>query len=131
MRAGMKKRFGRRDLVFLAVIAAAVLVFWGTSRLMGRNVGGQVEITVDGDIYGVYALDQEQEIPIQIDGEVRNTLRIQDHEADMISADCPDQICVDMKAISAVGETIVCLPHKVVVEVISSDEEAEYDTIVK
>ena len=35
----------------------------------------------------------------------------------MISADCPDKLCVNQHAISSNGETIVCLPNKVVVEV--------------
>ena len=84
---------------------------------------------MDGEIYGIYSLNQEQEIPIEIDGEIQNILQIRDHEADMVDADCPDRLCVDMKPISAEGETIVCLPHRVVAEVISSDEEAEFDTI--
>lgn len=125
----MEKRFGKRDLALLLVIAAVVLVIWCVYHFRSQPQGNLVEITVDGETYGVYSLDEEQEIPIEIDGEVRNTLVIRDHEADMTDADCPDQLCVDMKAISAEGETIVCLPHKVVVEVISSDEESEFDAI--
>ena len=125
----MEKRFGKRDLALLLVIAAVVLVIWCVYHFRNQTQGNLVEITVDGETYGVYSLDEDQEIPIEIDGEVRNTLVIRDHEADMTDADCPDQLCVDMKAISAEGETIVCLPHKVVVEVISSDEESEFDAI--
>ena len=36
---------------------------------------------------------------------------------------CPDQICVHEKAISADGESIICLPNKIVVEV-ESDKES-------
>ena len=39
--------------------------------------------------------------------------------------DCPDKICVNHAAISKKGETIVCLPHKVVVEVV--DENGTQD----
>ena len=38
---------------------------------------------------------------------------------------CPDKICVNHAAISKKGETIVCLPHKVVVEVV--DENGTQD----
>ena len=40
----------------------------------------------------------------------------------MIEADCPDRLCVKQKAICKNGETIVCLPHKVVVEIRSQEE---------
>ena len=35
----------------------------------------------------------------------------------MYEADCPDQICYSPEFVSKPGETIVCLPHRVVVEV--------------
>ena len=44
----------------------------------------------------------------------------------MIEADCPDLICVHHKPISRQGESIVCLPHKVIVEV-TGEESAQED----
>ena len=55
---------------------------------------------------------------------------IENGKADMISADCPDKLCVNQHAISSNGETIVCLPNKVVVEV-EDGEEAQFDTQTK
>lgn len=51
------------------------------------------------------------------DGDVTNTLVIKGGVADMTSADCPDHLCVKQKAISKEGESIICLPNKVVVTV--------------
>ncbi len=49
-----------------------------------------------------------------------NTIRIENGQAYMTDADCPDKICEEMGRISKPGETIVCLPHQLVVEI--SDE---------
>ncbi len=49
-----------------------------------------------------------------------NTIIIENGQAYMIDADCPDKICEEMGRISKPGETIVCLPHQLVVEI--SDE---------
>ena len=46
----------------------------------------------------------------------------------MIEADCPDKLCVHQKAIERTNETIVCLPHKVVVE-IQDAKEADFDSM--
>ena len=51
------------------------------------------------------------------EGTWHNILVIKDGRADMTDADCPDRICVNHRPVSQEGETIVCLPHKVVVEV--------------
>lgn len=56
---------------------------------------------------------------IEIPGKVgKCILVISDGKADMESADCPNQICVHHSAISHTGETIVCLPNRVVIEVV-------------
>ena len=40
-----------------------------------------------------------------------------DVPAYMKEADCPDKLCVHMKKISQVNETIVCLPNQVILTI--------------
>ena len=125
------RRFSKRDAVILilvfAVIAAVFLVFW----FRPKNNGTSVRITVDGEVYGTYILNEEQLIEVENkNGKITNRLIIEDKTARMQNADCPDQLCVHQKAISKENETIVCLPNKVVVEVIQAEEQAEFDAIV-
>ncbi len=127
----MEKKTGKKEIILLIIIFAVILAVWIGYRMLKTDSGNLVRITVDGEEYGTYDLDEDQEILIEIDGEVTNTLVIGGGEADMIEADCPDQICVNMSAISAESETIVCLPNKIVVEVISSEEETGFDTIAQ
>lgn len=87
--------------------------------------GNSVEIQLAGEVIGTYSLNEEQEIPI---GE-GNRLQIQNGEAHMEWADCPDALCIHQGNISRVGETIVCLPHQVVIEVIGEGAEPEVDEV--
>lgn len=105
--------------IFLIAIAF-MLMFWK----IGSVDVGSVTVTMNGELVGTYSLKKNQEIPI---GET-NYLVIEDGHADMIKADCPDQICVNHKSISKNGETIVCLPNKVIVEVVGG-EEADVDAV--
>lgn len=120
----------KNDRIFLCVVflvlAAAAAVFY----LTRGNHGVQVKVTVDGDLYGTYSLNENQEIRIQKDGVITNVLVIKDGTADITEADCPDRLCVHQRAISKTKETIVCLPNKVVVEVAGS-EESELDSVAK
>lgn len=110
------------------ILVAVILVLAGIGFLIYLNFGkqsaGLVKVTVDGELYGTYSLDKEQEIEIND----TNRLIIEDGQVDMIEADCPDQICVDHKTISKNKETIVCLPNKVVVEIVGG-ENAEIDAV--
>ena len=55
---------------------------------------------------------------IKIPGKVGECiLIIKDGEAYMQEADCPNQICVHHSPVSHKGETIVCLPNRVIIEI--------------
>ena len=58
----------------------------------------------------------------------RNVVVIEKGEVYMEDADCPDRLCVGQKAISRKGECIICLPHRLTVEV-TAGEEAGVDAV--
>ena len=123
----MRQKFGKRDCVFLAaLLMLGVLLTVGIYRLSEN--GSAVHVTVDGRLYGTYSLSEPQEIPIELNGRIANIVVIEDGAAYMKDADCPDKLCMHQGAISRDGQTIVCLPHKLVVEVIGGEKE-EYDSI--
>ena len=109
-------------LVIAILILAGVGFFIYTS--LGRQTAGIVKITVEGELFGTYSLEKEQEIKIND----TNYLMIKEGQADMIEADCPDQICVEHISISKNKETIVCLPNKVIVEIVGG-EDIEMDAV--
>ena len=105
-------------VVFIALLIGGILYFTG-------NNGAYAQVEVDGRIVETLPLDKDTEYEIISDGGT-NTLVIEDGYATMTEADCPDLICVRHPKISKTGESIICLPHKVVVMVVNG-EEAEAD----
>ena len=93
--------------------------------LLPKNEGNAVIVTVAGDEVAILNLDDDFEQEILTENG-KNTLVIKDGYADIISADCYGNDCVHQKKISKNGEMIVCLPHKLVVE-ITSYKESEND----
>ena len=49
--------------------------------------------------------------------EKHNHIRIENDTIAVTKADCPDKICMQTGAISAPGEIIACLPHKLIIEI--------------
>lgn len=62
---------------------------------------------------------------IQIDEHEINTIEIKDEAIRIQGATCSDQVCVRTGFISQPGETIICLPHKLVIEIKASNGESE------
>lgn len=64
------------------------------------------------------------------DGTVEyNLFSCENGEIRMIQSSCPDLICVHHRPVSRTGENIVCLPHKLVIEIIGAQEN-ELDGVV-
>lgn len=127
----MPQKMRKKELLLLVivfiVIVVIALVFYGKTR----DTGDKVIVTVNSVEYGVYPLNENQEIPIKIDGVVTNYLVIEDGYADVTDANCPDKLCVNMKSISKEGESIVCLPNKVIVEIESKNSQSELDVMAQ
>lgn len=112
-------------LLALTIIIISGIGF-GFFAYFGTQSAGLVKVTVNGEIYGTYSLEKDQEIEIN----QTNQLLIQDGFADMVDGDCPDHICVNHAPISKNKEMIVCLPNKVIVEIVGG-ENAESDAVAK
>lgn len=114
------------------ILIAAFLIIAGLAFVyikIAAKYGSQVVITVDKKTVASVSLYDNQEINIPLTSG-KNIVVIKDGSVTMKEADCPDQICVEHKPISKTGETIVCLPHKVVVEVVNA-EESEIDMMAQ
>jgi hypothetical protein len=108
----------KNDLIFIGILLT-VLILAGLAFFFLREEGDRVRVTVNGEYYGIYSLSEDIEIDIRTgkNGEQLNRLVIREGRAFVESATCPDGICSDHRPISKDGESIVCLPHKVVVAV--------------
>lgn len=111
------------SLLGIALIAAFCLQFFTAQ-------GTQVVATVDGQEVGRWLLSDSVDQVIETESG-RNRLIIEEGKASIAEADCPDGICVKQGNISRTGQTIVCLPHKLVIEITGKAEEKGLDAVAK
>lgn len=104
----------KNDWMLVAAAAAfAVIFFLIRTVLSGFSEPAFVSVYSDGELYGSYSLDEDRQISVNN----TNILVIKDGAAWMEWADCPDQICVSHRKIQKDGESIICLPNKIVISV--------------
>ena len=124
------KKFGVNDIKVLLILAGLGVVFLGVYFLYPREQSSLVMISVDGETVGTYDLNVNQTIPIFVKGQETNVLEISRGQAFMKEADCPDHLCMKQGEISHKGETIVCLPNRVVIEV-ESNQGSGFDSVAQ
>lgn len=112
----------RNDLILITALVLIVLSALLVLFLL-REEGGTVRITKDGELWGEYSLSEDRTVEI-VGEDGYNRLIIEDGEAYMEYASCPDGICVSHRPVKFDGESIICLPNRVVVEIYSAGENA-------
>ena len=112
----------KNDLVFIALLLVLALVA-GLALLVFKGEGDTVTVTVDGQVWGEYPLERDLTVEIAV-GDNLNLLVIEDGKAYVKYASCPDGICSSHRPVWRDGESIICLPNKVVVLVTSKNEKS-------
>ncbi|MBO5496169.1 MAG: NusG domain II-containing protein [Oscillospiraceae bacterium] len=118
----MKKKTILWLLIFAAVILGGLLLYRHLS-----SAGGTVAvISVDGEVRERIDLSKIRE---SYDLEIvtawgRNTVHVAPGAISVTEADCPDQICVKMGQLTGGGIPIVCMPHRLVIEIEGGDIDA-------
>lgn len=67
-----------------------------------------------------------EDITTQHDGVV---IKISQNKVSVVSSDCPDGICVQTKDAENVGDSIVCVPNKVSVKIVSEKGKKGADVV--
>ena len=96
--------------------------------------GKSVQIRVSGEVVQTLPLDRNVRFEITGASGGRNLLCIENGSAWVEEADCPDGLCKNMGKINRTGQSVVCLPHQVVIEIIDetgNDNDREPDVIVQ
>ena len=126
-RRGSKKL----NLILILVIAAVASAGLLVTRLMGANTDADTATVVIRDgAQNVYELPLGQDVTKTITTDLgTNVIEIKDGRVHVEEADCPNQDCVHQGWIDAAGQQIVCLPHKLTVDIVDEGAEATYDVV--
>ena len=122
--------FRMADLIPLAVIVLSVVV--GLVFLLSPKdeKGLTAVVSVEGEIYTEIALDAVKEpYELTLHGDREAVLLISSDGVRFVTSDCPDKLCVNTGMISRSGQSAVCLPARVSVKLISSEESGGIDAV--
>ena len=115
----------KQDFILIGTILAAAIIIFAALHFLPSG-GAYVQVEVDRAVVQTLPLSEDTKYIIETENGT-NTLVINDGFAYISEADCKNQICVRHKKISKNGESIICLPHKVVITVVDKNAKDEID----
>lgn len=114
----MKKLITVQDLIIIAVvILSAVLLF----TLKSNEIGKTAVIRVDGKEYKTVSLTNDEKTEISVNGVA---VVYGGDEIWVENSTCHDKICVNAGHLSKKGQSAVCVPNRVSVEIVGNDKNA-------
>lgn len=107
-----QKKWLRDALLIVLLLAVTAVLYLSFGR--PQEDGVRAVVRVDGQIVARYPLDRDG-VYVLNDG--TNVLAVENGEAWMQEADCPDHICMLMGHIHLNGQIITCLPNLLTVTI--------------
>jgi len=107
----------KQDVWLLSAILLCVFAIWVGSRLGRQKPGTEVVVYEENQERLRFPLHEDAEYLIVTEAGKINRLVIENGQAEITEASCRDKLCVHQKAISKVGEVLVCLPNRLIVTV--------------
>lgn len=126
----MKIRKGDIIVILVLIIMSFGLNFAINRAVVGEE-GDMLIVEQDGVVIKKLPIDKDTEYKVEYGGHY-NIVVIKDKKAYIKEADCQDQICTHMHPIEKEGQTIICLPHRLFLELETKDKnKKDEDTIDK
>ena len=125
-KSSIKRNFGWFDALAAAfVLALAAVVALGFYGQGGNDGPLTATISLDGETIGVYSLTgMREELLLSPEGlPYPLTLRLGSDGAEVIETTCPSLDCQHTGHISRSGESIICLPNKLVIRLSGGSDD--------
>ena len=111
------------------ILASLVLLAAGSAALLLLRPAGEehpvARITLDGELVreiDLTGVDKPFFFTVEGPAGMTNTILVEPGRIRVSEADCPDQICVHQGFISDGTTPIVCLPNKLIIQIIGGGE---------
>ena len=127
-----QKRAYRRmrvNVIAALVITALALAAAAAAYVLGNAVDARTAVIQDAD-GNTFAMPLSKDDVLTVASSAgTNVVEVQSGKVRVSEADCPNQDCVDQGWISNAGQQIVCLPHKLMVNITDEDAASAYDVV--
>ena len=116
-------RENRATVICALVVAAVLAALWLALGPRVTREQGLVALVHDAD-GRTYELPLDHNDTLTVTTSLgSNTIAVEDGAVRMADADCPNRTCLQVRPLSTPGPQIICLPHKLWIEVVPQGED--------
>ena len=118
-------KFKKGDIIVVIILAVAVISWFGINKIYEAKSDRRVVIETGGTLYETVPLKagmEQKKIHIELENDRHIDIVIDENGAYVEDVLCPDKIIQKTGVKKTAGESIVCLPNKVVIYIEGEEE---------
>lgn len=123
-----RKLTKKTDWLIIGAVLLVLFAFLLFPQFGGESKGGKAVISLDGSVISEIELRTAENGTFTLKEIPDVVFSIQDEQIAVLDGHCPDKICERTGYIGGAGESIICLPNRVIVQI---EGESELDAIVR
>lgn len=116
-------------ILFSSLLLMMVAAFF----IRGILYSGQeahIEIVCENEVRYIFDVDEVETIRVEHPDGSYNIVQIKNGTVWVSDADCDNHDCIKQGRISKVGQSVICLPHQMIIRIVGA-QDSEYDAVVQ
>lgn len=109
----------------LVAVLLAVSIAWS---LASPPANGELKARIHDAAGQTHVLNLSEDTRLTVETELgTNVVTVENGAVRIVEADCPNGDCMRQQAISEPGQQLICLPHRLWIEISADGDEGEMD----
>ena len=124
----------KKDIIMIAAMLLAALALYLVSQISLGTEASTIVVTLDGEEVLRRPLAVENTYDIAQDDGSLNVIAVENGAVYMKEANCRDGLCIRQGKMKNGAKTIVCLPHKIVIQLTGDapvSDNSDLDIIIQ
>ena len=117
-------RFRKGDWFAIGLVITLALSVMLCFLPKGQQKTSQAQIFLNGELIKTVSLNEDQ--TFLVEALYSNQITVKNGTISFTSSNCPGQDCVHSGSIHHAGRSLVCLPNKVEIRVVSAESDVDF-----
>ena len=123
MTDAQKLRFCKGDWLAIGLVLLLTIAVF-SCFLPSREPAAYAEVYLEGQLVKIVPLNADQ--TFLLEDQYCNEITVKDGAIAFTSSNCPGQDCVHSGSIHSTGRSLVCLPNRVEIRVVSESSDVDF-----
>ena len=120
----------KKNIILFGGLLLLIIAGFLIRSVLYSGQEAHIEIICENEVRYTFDMDETKTIRVEHSDGSYNVVCIEHGTVRVEDADCDNHDCIKQGRISKVGQSVICLPHQMVIRIVGT-QDSEYDAVVQ